>query len=181
MLRFRFQKAPLITEERNMQITTHYRTDLTETQYAWSAHGIGDPHCGHTESGRGEEYVSGFGGSVQAIAGDFCGFGVQAFGFAGVGEVGIWVDCATGLASGRGEGVCGVAETMDRGADVCVDRQASPHGEGLRAKHRIQQGDHLHRHDCKNAKNTRKKRKRQLKTRSKKKHPSLPFLSRGNE
>ena len=60
-----------------------------------------------------------------------------------------------------------VLPALDCGADVCVDRQVSPHGEGLRAKHRIRQGDHLHRHDRKNAKITRKKRKRQLKTRSK--------------
>ena len=136
---------------------------LTETQYAWSDHGIGDPHCGHTGSGRGEECVSGFGGSVQAIAGYFCGFGIQAFGFAGVGEVGLWVDYATGLVSEGGAGFCGVAETMDCGADVCVDRQASPNGEGLRAKHRIQQGDHLHCHDRKNVKNTRKKKEKTVK------------------
>jgi len=33
MLHFRFQKAPLITEERNLQVLYHYRTDLTEKQW----------------------------------------------------------------------------------------------------------------------------------------------------
>ena len=40
MLRFRFQNPPLITEERNMLVTVHYRPDLTETQWHLIKKGI---------------------------------------------------------------------------------------------------------------------------------------------
>ena len=65
------------------------------------------------------------------------------------------VPSATGAASDDGEGLCHLAEALDRRKNLRLDQQVSTQLKRLRTKHRIQQGNHLYRND-KNAKYDRK-------------------------
>ncbi len=83
---------------------------------------------------------------------------------AGLGDEWVRLDFTAGVEAGRREGICDFTETLDRGTDICVDRQVPSKQQGLRAKPGFQQGDDPHRHDHPHATNARKTNFRQLKT-----------------
>ena len=76
------------------------------------------------------------------------------------------LDSANDFASGRTERLCGLAETLDCGANFCLAGSVSSSQQGLREDHRIQRSVHLHRHDCSHVQTPRTTQKLIFKTRS---------------
>ena len=61
-----------------------------------------------------------------------------SIGFAGMGPHDIWLDSANSVASGQSERIRRVAQALDRGTNVFLDRTTPPALQRLRAKHRHQ-------------------------------------------